>query len=80
MGAWVPRSGKYGSELYPVNEDPERCVVAVLHSARAPIPVQCSRKRGHGDGDRFCKQHVKLWAEAEARKRAWRDSTKEKSK
>ncbi len=45
----------YGRYNRPENKD--KCVVEVFegwHSA------QCSRKRGHGPGGEYCKQHAKI--------------------
>ena len=42
-------------------EDPARCIAEVYPGAAAHtwIPHQCRRKRGHGPGGLFCKQHGK---------------------
>ncbi len=46
---------KYGS--YHVPEDPTRCVEEVFSHYKSLH--QCTRKRGHGPGGWYCRQHAK---------------------
>lgn len=41
-----------------ITEDPLRCAVEVADSSGWHF-YQCSRKRGHGTGGLYCKQHAK---------------------
>ena len=45
------------------SEDPNRCIVQVWPRRGGWAPYQCLRKRGHGPGGLFCKQHAKMVAE-----------------
>lgn len=44
----------YNEKGHP--EDPERCIYELFGQY---IGRQCSRKRGHGPGGLYCKQHAK---------------------
>ena len=50
------RNGKWAGEPIGRPENKERCVVAVSDGW---IYHQCSRKRGYGKDELFCKQHSK---------------------
>ena len=51
------RYGKgYGRE--GMLEDPTRCISSIV-SRETLYSWQCSRKRGHGKGGLYCKQHAK---------------------
>ena len=39
-----------------IPEDETRCIVPILQESGFS-PMQCSRKRGHGIDDLYCKQH-----------------------
>ena len=49
-GAWAGNPRGY-------REDPKKCIAEV---ASGFLFYQCSRKRGHGPREEFCKQHAKL--------------------
>lgn len=56
--------GRWAGNPKGFPEHPERCI------AEVPAPpswthVQCSRKRGHGPGSAFCKQHADKACEAD---------------
>lgn len=62
MRPYIPASGRYG--VWAGNEkgdpeDPLYCVAEVYHSTGG-VTLQCHRKRGHGPGGKFCKQHAKM--------------------
>lgn len=40
-------------------EDTERCIERVWPRFNGMVSSQCSRKRGHGRGGLYCKQHAK---------------------
>jgi len=48
-----------------IHENKTRCVasVAPTYPTVVPIKFQCSRKRGHGPGGEYCRQHAKKVAE-----------------
>lgn len=57
-----PRDGRYGvSSMRPrgTPEDPRLCVEEVWNGPRGMTSNQCSRKRGHGPGGLWCKQHAR---------------------
>jgi len=41
-------------------EDPTRCIEEIWPGSSTWVPRQCCRKRGHGLGDLYCKQHAKM--------------------
>lgn len=49
----------YGYHFELKREDPARCVVECLAAGRGSHPHQCSKARGHGEGELFCKLHAK---------------------
>lgn len=51
--------GQWAGNPKGTPEDPDRCIAPVPGGARGIIYKQCSRKRGHGPGDLFCKQHAR---------------------
>lgn len=58
----IPTPEKDGRRYYGLNiarrpEDPSRCIVEVWGNDRWPSSHQCVRKRGHGPGGVYCKQH-----------------------
>lgn len=58
-----PHDGRYGSNatngFRGAPEDPARCVEEVWNGPRGMTSSQCSRKRGHGPNNEWCKQHAK---------------------
>jgi hypothetical protein len=56
------RYGQWAGSPRGQPEDVTRCVESVYPTwTRAPIPGQCARKRGHGPGGEYCKQHAKRY-------------------
>ena len=49
------RYGQWSGNPQGQAGDPERCEYAVWSDHRER---QCSRKRGHGEGGRYCRQHA----------------------
>jgi len=41
-------------------EDPKHCIEQVWGEQRGATGHQCQRKRGHGPGGLYCKQHAKM--------------------
>ena len=52
------RYGQWAGNEKGRPEDVERCIVEV-YPKHGYVPGQCSRKRGHGTGGLYCKQHAK---------------------
>lgn len=50
--------GEWAGNPKGTPEDKERCIKEVFPTD-AWIPYQCRRKRGHGTGGLYCKQHGK---------------------
>jgi hypothetical protein len=44
-------------------ENTSLCIAEVCDRGRSMIIHQCSRKRGHGPGKLYCKQHAKKLAD-----------------
>lgn len=71
---WVPERSEDGKRYYgkwagcPKGwpEDQFRCVAEVLRP-HSLTHVQCRRKRGHGPGAAFCKQHANKAAEVSSK-------------
>lgn len=72
-------------------ENPSRCIESVCGNERGAMPHQCYRKRGHGEGGLYCKQHDPMTVKAHrdaimkkysdkwaARQRGWDLSEKRK--
>lgn len=58
----VPENKRYGTWAGNPRgnpEDPLRCREQVRPSTGSWIAHQCLKKRGHGPGGEFCKQHAK---------------------
>ena len=51
--------------MYEVLEDATRCFWAVREPPHYVHEYQCRRKRGHGPDGLFCKQHARMWEEAQ---------------
>lgn len=51
------RYGTWAGHPEGTAEDNTRCIIEVQDSF---VFYQCRRKRGHGEGGSFCKQHAKL--------------------
>lgn len=50
--------GRWSGQPQGCPEDPLRCIAKVWPSL-GYISAQCSRKRGHGEGALYCRQHAK---------------------
>lgn len=55
------RYGEWAGRPNGMPEDPARCIKTVwpAYLSRGMISAQCQRKRGHGEGGLYCKQHAK---------------------
>ena len=51
------RYGHWAGNLEGSPEDATRCVAEVAYGGRSVRFHQCYRKRGHGPGGLYCKQH-----------------------
>jgi hypothetical protein len=64
---WTPEPDKDGKRRYRrwagcpkgTPEDESCCIVSVADGGRSVLSHQCNRKRGHGPGGLYCKQHAK---------------------
>ncbi len=56
----IRRYNKHAGNPMGVCEDTKRCIVEVVDGWHY---AQCSRKRGHGVGGKFCMQHAKMMDE-----------------
>jgi hypothetical protein len=56
--------GTWGGNPKGTREDVTRCIESVLGNERGAIAHQCDRKRGHGEGGLYCKQHDPKAAQA----------------
>ncbi len=57
---WNGRYGRWAGNPKGEAEDLSRCREEVRSGGRFPMYNQCARKRGHGIGGQFCKQHAKM--------------------
>ena len=49
--------GSWGGNPNGTKEDVTKCIENVIGNERGAISHQCDRKRGHGEGGLYCKQH-----------------------
>lgn len=54
------RYGNWAGNPEGKPEVPEHCVAEVRAEGRWPVFHQCSRKRGHGPCEWYCRQHAKI--------------------
>ena len=55
----VRRYGQWAGNERGMPEDVTRCVAQVWSNSTW-VPYQCLRKRGHGPGGLYCKQHGRM--------------------
>jgi hypothetical protein len=53
------RYRQWAGQPQGVKQDLARCVVEVWPNDGSYLPSQCQRKRGHGRGGFYCKQHAR---------------------
>ncbi len=58
----VPSPNQDGRRLYDDRPENTRRCIAEVHNPLSWLYAQCVRRRGHGPGGAFCKQHAKLAA------------------
>lgn len=53
--------GQWAGDPEGQREDVNCCIATVWSQDRSCHSYQCQRKRGHGKGKLFCKQHAKMY-------------------